>query len=677
MKDWFMNISIKKRFVGVIIFFSVVGAICATLFLQSFSSLEDNSIKRREASLLASTLLVREMQHLEWVNALATYLTQVTKKDLTIVTDHTKCAFGEWYHSDERQKLMEVFPELKDDLEAMDAPHEILHQSAVKIKELRKNGWNFEARVVFEETTMPTLVTLQKHFQAMQTEIDARLAEMIERANAETKFVKMLLIGICLSILFAIVLYSTAFFKTILVPIGEITQYARDFLLGKKPTLVMNRGDELGILSSDLTALMKHLNDQLAYSQGILKGINVPCAVVSPEGIVVFTNQEMVDIIGRDGKPEDIHGLHIAEFVYGDSSRETSSTRALREKKVIQSERNITNFKGKNLRVVIVSSPFFDEDGHVLGSLSIWSDISDLVDKEALEESNNRLINLANSAQEVADHVSSSSTQLAVKVEQSNRGAAQQNEQMEEASTAMNQMNDAVIEVAHSASDAATTATDAMAEAKEGSDVVSKMVTSFQDVEAYTEAVKEGMDSLGRQTEGVGAIIRVITDIADQTNLLALNAAIEAARAGEAGRGFAVVADEVRKLAEKTVQATNEVNSVITGIQGGTEQSVNSVERAVQAVRAAAEMAVEAGDKLESIVTIVQKTADQIQNIASAAEEQSATSEAVNHTLDHVRGISIETATAMAESANAVENLAEQAQILNSLIKQLQESQNA
>ncbi len=241
----------------------------------------------------------------------------------------------------------------------------------------------------------------------------------------------------------------------------------------------------------------------------------------------------------------------------------------------------------------------------------------------------------------------------------------------------MSQMNDAVINVAHSASDAAITATNAMSEAKEGSEVVSKMVESFQDVENYTEVVKEGMDNLGKQTEGVGAIIRVITDIADQTNLLALNAAIEAARAGEAGRGFAVVADEVRKLAEKTMQATSEVNKVITGIQNGTEQSINSVERAVQAVRSAAEMAVEAGTKLESIVVIVQKTADQIQNIASASEEQSATSEAVNQTLEHVRIISIETATAMSASTYAVEDLAKQAKTLNDLIHQLQDSQKA
>ncbi len=672
----FLNdISIKKRFLWVTCLLIVGGCVCVVLFLSSFTNLEQTSYERREASSLASTLLVRERQHLEWVNALVSHLAKTTKEDLKLITDHRNCAFGKWYHSAGRQELAEVFPELKRDLDAMDEPHRRLHETAIKIGDLRKNDQLYAAKEVYEDVTQPTLTILQKHFQSMQLKIATRLKRMIEHANAETKFVRYLLIAICVSVLVFIVVFAFSFFSSVLVPIGAITQYARDYLLGKKTVLVMNRKDELGILSKDLTALMKHLDDQLAYSQGVLKGINVPCFVVSPEKKVVFANQGLLDILGRDGNVADYIGVNVSEFVYGDSNHQSTSIKALHEKRVIQTERSFISFKGKDTRIQSVAAPFFDDDGNALGALSLWADISDLVDKDALEESNNRLVSLAASAQEVADRVSGTSTELAVKVEQSNRGAANQSEEMEKAATAMSQMNDAVVNVAHSASDAAITATDAMSEAKEGAEVVRKMVASFHDVENYTQAVKEGMDNLGKQTEGVGAIIRVITDIADQTNLLALNAAIEAARAGDAGRGFAVVADEVRKLAEKTMQATSEVNKVITGIQGGTAQSIGSVERAVQAVRAAAQMAVEAGSKLEGIVGIVQQTADRIQSIASASEEQSATSEAVNHTLEHVRVISVETVIAMSESAHAVDDLARQAQTLNELIQQLQESQ--
>ncbi len=676
MKSW-KDISIKKRFLATTCIAVIGGCICAILFLTSFANLEKNSLERREASALAKTLLVREMQHLEWAGALVTYLTKASNEPLKITTDHTKCDFGKWYHSKERQRLVEVFPELRADLNAMNEPHKTLHESAIEIRELCLKTENDAAKVIYQQVTKPTLAKLQDRFQSMQMKINARIDSMIKKAEAETKFVRYLLISIIVSVIICILLFSYTFFNAVLVPIDEITQYARNYLLGKKTNLILNREDELGILSKDLTALMKHLDDQLAYSQGVLKGINVPCFVASPEENVAFANQGMLDILGRDGKPADYLGVNVSEFVFGDARRSIAIVEALREKRIIQTERTFTSFKGKETRIQVVAAPFFDNDGKALGALALWSDISDLVDKEALEESNNRLINLASSAQEVADHVSFTSTELSVKVEQSNRGAANQNEQIEEAANAMNQMNDAVIDVAHSASDAALTATNAMSEAKEGSEVVSKMIASFQDVETFTQVVKEGMDNLGKQTEGVGAIIRVITDIADQTNLLALNAAIEAARAGEAGRGFAVVADEVRKLAEKTMQATSEVNKVITGIQNGTEQSMNSVERAVQAVRSAAQMAVEAGSKLESIVGIVQQTADRIQSIASASEEQSSTSEAVNQTLEHVRVISIETATAMSESSRAVEELAKQAITLNSLIHQLQKTQKA
>jgi len=179
------------------------------------------------------------------------------------------------------------------------------------------------------------------------------------------------------------------------------------------------------------------------------------------------------------------------------------------------------------------------------------------------------------------------------------------------------------------------------------------------------------MATLGKQAEGIGQIMAVISDIADQTNLLALNAAIEAARAGEAGRGFAVVADEVRKLAEKTMTATKEVGDAITGIQTGTRKNMDNVDRSVAAIGEATALANQSGGSLNAIVTLVEQTSDQVRSIAAASEQQSAASDEINRSIEEVSVISNETADAMAQGAQAVAELAKQSQELKALIAEM------
>ena len=281
------------------------------------------------------------------------------------------------------------------------------------------------------------------------------------------------------------------------------------------------------------------------------------------------------------------------------------------------------------------------------------------------------MLQAAHQLEGVVEIVSSASEQLSAQIEQSSRGADEQSGRVRETATAMEEMNATVLEVARNAQQAADVSHQARQQALEGSKIVTDAVKSIEAVHAQSIAIKEDMDVLGKQAEGIGQIMGVIADIADQTNLLALNAAIEAARAGDAGRGFAVVADEVRKLAEKTMIATQEVGQAITGIQEGTRKNIRNVEQSGVSIEEAAKLSAQSGESLKQILEFVHMVNDQVQSIATASEQQSAASEEINHSVEQVATISAETAQAMEQASSAVAELAQQSQALQRLIVEM------
>ncbi|MDR1126472.1 MAG: methyl-accepting chemotaxis protein [Deltaproteobacteria bacterium] len=294
--------------------------------------------------------------------------------------------------------------------------------------------------------------------------------------------------------------------------------------------------------------------------------------------------------------------------------------------------------------------------------------------KEKAEEGQRAILTLAENVEQVVSRLSAATEELSAQVEQSSRGADMQRERVSGSAAAMEEMNSTVLEVARNAGIASEGSENARHKADSGSKIVGRSIEALGRVQKSAVTMSNEVASLGEQAEAIGRIMTVISDIADQTNLLALNAAIEAARAGEAGRGFAVVADEVRKLAEKTMTATKEVGDAITGIQHGTQRSITSMQDAAKNVEDATGLAQESGSALKEIVTESEHVAAQIQAIAAAAEEQSATSEEITRSLDEINGMASENAAAMQQSAQAVSELAIQTQELQKLINGLRKS---
>ncbi len=280
---------------------------------------------------------------------------------------------------------------------------------------------------------------------------------------------------------------------------------------------------------------------------------------------------------------------------------------------------------------------------------------------------------VAEEASLIVEQVTSAADELSSQADQVSHGADVQRDRTTQTATAMEEMNATVLEVARNSANSAESATNARTQAQNGAIVVREATTAIREVYELTATLKASMGKLGEQTTDIGQIMNVIEDIADQTNLLALNAAIEAARAGEAGRGFAVVADEVRKLAEKTMAATKEVGDAIQVIQNGAASNIKSVDTAAHAVEQATELANQSGESLDRIVAFADETSGQVQSIATAAEEQSAASEEINRAVDDINQIAFETAEGMNQSAEAINELARLANELRSLIKEMNE----
>ena len=297
--------------------------------------------------------------------------------------------------------------------------------------------------------------------------------------------------------------------------------------------------------------------------------------------------------------------------------------------------------------------------------------------REKAEANRHKIIEAVNSLEKVVDVVTAASEELSTQVEQSSRGADEQSGRVRETATAMEEMNATVLEVAKNSQRAADASNHTRGQAQEGASIVDSAVNSIEGVRAQSLAIREDMAVLGKQADAIGQVMNIIADIADQTNLLALNAAIEAARAGDAGRGFAVVADEVRKLAEKTMSATQDVGRAVYEIQEGTRKNISSVETVVTSIESAASLSINSGESLRHILEFVDQVNDQVQSIATASEQQSATSEEINRSVEQIATISAETAQAMEHAAKAVTDLIQQTHVLHGLIQNMKAQSQA
>ncbi|MCP5301427.1 MAG: methyl-accepting chemotaxis protein [Chromatiaceae bacterium] len=273
--------------------------------------------------------------------------------------------------------------------------------------------------------------------------------------------------------------------------------------------------------------------------------------------------------------------------------------------------------------------------------------------------------------QSAVTQIASAAEETSVVTQQANAGMARQHEETEQVATAMTEMNATVHDVARNAIEAADAARAANASTDEGKQVVGRAVEAIRQLAAEVDRASGVIGDLQHQTATIGKVLDVIRGVAEQTNLLALNAAIEAARAGEQGRGFAVVADEVRTLASRTQQSTDEIQDMIARLQTGAAEAVKAMESGRSRAQSGVEEAERATESLASITEAVNRISDMNAQIASAAEEQSAVAEDINRNVTSIANVTEQTVGGATQTAAASTEMAQLASRLQGMVGRL------
>lgn len=280
--------------------------------------------------------------------------------------------------------------------------------------------------------------------------------------------------------------------------------------------------------------------------------------------------------------------------------------------------------------------------------------------------------NIVKEVMGITERVASASERMTVVTDETRKGADRQLQETDEVAIAVNEMAAAGQEVARNANSAADAAHNADIAADMGRQVVGQTIESIDSLASEVKEAKQVINRVENDSESIGGVLDVIRGIAEQTNLLALNAAIEAARAGEQGRGFAVVADEVRTLASRTQQSTAEIQAMIERLQNGTREAVNVMEQSSTMAEATVGQAAKAGTSLEEINAAVAIIKDLNSQIACSAEEQSSVAEEINQKVVRISDITDQTAAGTQQTASASNELNQLAETLKLLVGQFE-----
>ncbi|NDV27912.1 methyl-accepting chemotaxis protein [Desulfovibrio sp. JC010] len=462
--------------------------------------------------------------------------------------------------------------------------------------------------------------------------------------------------------------------RSILGPIERIESFVSAIAAGNfKAELEGKFKSEMKKLADGIQVMVAELKNKLGFSQGMLDGMTVPCLISDTDAKISYLNQPLCDLLESGQSCQNWIGRPVKELLQAPPGEKGILTRCLDEKQSILNVERVWKTKKNNFRNVrIDAAPLYDLDKQLIGGFAVIVDLSDMKAKEKqISEQHKVMVEITEKAQTISKYLTKGASEIETQVDQVSSNTEQQFDRIEYSSQAITEMNQTLMNSVTNAENAAQQAKQTRVRAEDGMQTMTETSVAIDQLQALSDTVKENMHRLGDHSQSIGGIIGVINDIADQTNLLALNAAIEAARAGEAGRGFAVVADEVRKLAEKTVQSTKEVEEAIKSIQASAQENIANTDQTVEAVEHASELVSKSVEAFQEISSMSVDTATEIEKIAQATDQQSEAHDQIHKSVEDLKMLAGDTKEDMQESATSITSLARTAQELEKLIERL------